>query len=86
MKIDHCRSCEAEIVWTITENGRRMPVDAKPSKKGNILLVVRPTSDIPLAVYLAGAQIAAFDGSLQRHRLHTSHFVTCKDARKWRKR
>jgi hypothetical protein len=86
MKIDHCRSCKAEIVWAITERGKRMPVDKEPSTKGNIMLVWRTNDEPPLAVYLTTEQIAAFDGSLQRHRLHLSHFVTCKEAAQWRKK
>lgn len=86
MKIDQCRSCKAEIVWAITERGKRMPVDKLPSKKGNLMLVWRTGEVTPLAVYLTTEQIAAFDGSLQRHRMHLSHFVTCKEADKWRKR
>jgi hypothetical protein len=86
MKTDNCRSCKAQIIWTMTERGRRMPVDAEPSKKGNIMLHPRPDDQAPLAIYLTTEQIAAFDGSLQRHRLFTSHFVTCPEAKKWRKK
>ncbi len=28
-----CRSCGAAIVWAVTENGKRMPLDAKPEKR-----------------------------------------------------
>lgn len=86
MKIDHCRSCNAEIVWAITEKGKHMPVDKDPSRKGNIMLVWRTNDEKPLAIYLNEAQIDAFKGSLQAHRMHLSHFSTCKDADKWRKR
>jgi len=82
---DHCRSCNAVIVWAQTEMGKWMPVDALPNDAGNIMLVARPNSRTPLAVYLTKDQIAAFDGSLQRHRLHHSHFVTCPHRDKWRK-
>lgn len=30
MKLSRCRTCDAPIVWTITSNGKRMPVDAEP--------------------------------------------------------
>lgn len=73
----------------MTERGRRMPVDLEPSDAGNILLQHRQ-GDVPLAVYLNEKEklqlIDALDGRLQRHRLFTSHFVTCEHAANWRKK
>ncbi len=31
--MDKCKSCGAEIIWTTTKNGKKMPVDAKPIKR-----------------------------------------------------
>lgn len=28
----NCRSCGAEIIWRITEKGKRIPLDAQPIK------------------------------------------------------
>ena len=28
-----CRSCGAEIVWAITEAGKRIPLDAEPERR-----------------------------------------------------
>lgn len=28
-----CRSCGAEILWAVTEKGRRIPLDAKAEKR-----------------------------------------------------
>lgn len=28
-----CRSCGAPLIWGVTENDKRMPVDAKPEKR-----------------------------------------------------
>ncbi len=30
MKLSRCRSCGEPIVWTVTSNGKRMPIDAEP--------------------------------------------------------
>lgn len=30
MSKKHCRSCNAEIIWATTPQGRRIPLDAKP--------------------------------------------------------
>ena len=32
MNIEHCRSCQAPIVWMKTKLGKSMPVDATESK------------------------------------------------------
>lgn len=31
--MSNCGTCGAEIVWAITEAGKRMPLDAKPEKR-----------------------------------------------------
>lgn len=76
----HCRSCGAEIVWTITGTGKRMPIDAYPADDGNLFVFVRPgmtpesesvASDSPRA-----REHAAL-GDAPRFR---SHFATCPDA------
>ncbi len=33
-----CKSCGASIIWTTTEAGKKMPVDAQPASKGIVLL------------------------------------------------
>lgn len=72
-----CRSCGAPVIWTVTERGKRMPVDADPDPQGNIRLE-QSTGDAPLtAVYTrewtAGAE------------LYVSHFATCDQPKKWRR-
>ena len=32
-KIENCRSCRAEIIWALTENGKRIPLDRKREKR-----------------------------------------------------
>lgn len=64
-----CSSCGAAILWTETEQGRPMPVDATPTGKGIAL--------IPLA-----------DGRTRSRVIdvYVSHFATCPNAAKHRKR
>jgi hypothetical protein len=71
-----CRSCGAKIRWARTEKGRRMPVDAEIVYGGNIILQPQP-HDVPTAIY------AKPDPAIKRF---VSHFVTCRDHRKWRKK
>ncbi|MFI6819751.1 hypothetical protein ACIBJE_02215 [Micromonospora sp. NPDC050187] len=69
-----CRSCPAQIIWAVTERGKPMPVDAEPTPDGNVLLEQLPTG--------LRARV------LPAHRAfgRKSHFASCKDAAKWRRR
>lgn len=77
-----CRSCPALVIWTQTENGNSMPVDAQPSPAGNVRLV-EPADprEGPTAIVLR--KFAPLEPGEQ---LRLSHFVTCPNAEKWRKR
>jgi hypothetical protein len=39
-----CSTCQAEIFWAVTENDKRMPVDAKPQKR---LVLEHRGSELP---------------------------------------
>lgn len=66
-----CFSCGAEIVWALTEKGKRMPVDAEPVADGNLELDVR--TDPPLAIVHGQPTL---DGGPR----YVSHFATCPNA------
>jgi hypothetical protein len=77
---DQCRTCRALIVWGITEKGRRIPLDAKPHPDGNIYLY----HDVAYVLPVNGR-------SLAEHRemgtpLYVSHFATCPNAAKHRRK
>jgi hypothetical protein len=82
-KLARCRSCGEFVIWTDTERGKRMPVDAKPldvtsfAGAGEFVLRKRER-DTPLAVAVTPA---AFED--EPH--YVSHFATCPDADKWRR-
>lgn len=65
-----CSSCQAEILWTVTENGKRMPVDAKPIGKVTVLVRNPENAETPI--------------SKQREHF-ISHFATCPHAQRHRK-
>lgn len=84
MKPNVCRSCGAEIVWTVTDSGASMPLNPEPVEGGNI--VFRPQVTLP--GFGADPQveyIAPADVTDPRPR-YVSHFATCPDARSWSKR
>jgi hypothetical protein len=76
----NCRSCGAEIIWCVTESGKRMPVDAQTSVDGNIILELKPGNAPPTALVRTADQLT---GHTLRHK---SHFATCKQADKWRRK
>jgi hypothetical protein len=65
-----CSSCRKPIIWTVTEAGKRMPVDAAPTGKATVL--VRNPEDPTTPI------------SKQRD-VYISHFATCEHAAKHRK-
>lgn len=74
-----CRSCGAAIVWTLTEAGRRMPVDVEPADDGALRLEEsQGGSDVVYAFVVRG-------NVRPRGPLYRSHFATCPNAASHRK-
>lgn len=71
MDLSHCRSCAAPIIWTVTTNGKRMPVDADPvvSPRGFRL---DEGEDPPVASFTTK--------HLADDPVYVSHFSTCPNA------
>lgn len=76
---DRCRSCQAPVIWAVTERGKDMPVNAEPSVDGTIQLVEQAGRP-PLARVL---KVADRFGKTD---LRRSHFADCPNAPKWRRR
>ena len=66
--MSQCRSCQAEIMWVVTEKGRRMPVNASPDPMGNVVL--RHGPDRTFAVVLG-------KGEETDERRFMPHHATC---------
>ena len=71
--VSRCRSCGAPIVWTITEDGQRMPCDPHPVVGGNIRIIRGPDTTRSKVV---GATIDLYDPGDNGDR-HVAHYVTC---------
>ena len=80
MTTSACESCGAAVVWAITAQAKRMPVDEQPVRGGSVALEQRTPGAPPLARIIP-AQLRG-----TRTDLHTSHFATCPHAASWRKR
>ena len=86
---NHCRSCGAPIIWAVTENGKRMPVDATPREDGNILLIEYPASALGdgyiEAAYVQSSLFEEWDVEAPEPRRYVSHFASCAQSKGWRK-
>jgi hypothetical protein len=69
---EKCKGCPKQIVWAVTERGKRMPVDPEPAPGGNVLL----TEQYGQLTAVVVKPHRAFG----RTDLHMSHFVTCPNA------
>jgi hypothetical protein len=65
-------------MWAVTEKGRRIPINPEPVNDGNITLQLRGSFMPPLA-------IVRFHTIVDGLRFK-SHFATCKNALKHRKK
>lgn len=80
-----CRSCGAQVLWTVTHKGKRMPVDAEPTPDGNLRLRWPGDGDrTPIAEYPGKEHGTLFDEADNGLR-YTSHFATCSHSRDWRR-
>jgi len=82
--MSHCRSCGAPVRWARTLNDKAMPLDAEPSPAGNITLKETDDPRAPLARVLAGDDL--FAARSAGATFYLSHYATCPDGEKWRRR
>jgi hypothetical protein len=68
-----CASCKAPILWVLTVNGRKMPLDAEPSERGNVHLLSDGRAEVLTKEHLETAK-------MHKQTLYTSHFATCVNA------
>lgn len=73
MRKGTCKSCGADFWWTVTKNGKGMPVDLEPTPNGNLVLELAPDPRDPTLARYATTS----DRAQQKW---TSHFATCSGA------
>jgi hypothetical protein len=75
-----CRSCGAPVIWAHHEqSGKAAPIDAEPSDAGNVVLLPPDIFGAPRYRVLGPASVG-----LEAGPRHTSHFMTCPQAKQWR--
>jgi hypothetical protein len=83
-----CKGCKAEIVWAVmADTGSKHPLDAQPP------LDVPQVGHVAFNPKTEGAVLVNADNLLEAVRweehgvtFHTSHFATCPESDKFRKR
>lgn len=76
--------CGAEIVWAITVNGKRMPVEAHPHPThGNVYLDETAAGELRATVLPPGKARAL---RAAKQPLHLSHFSQCPNADQYRRK
>lgn len=75
-----CNYCEQPIIWTKTEKGARMPVDAAPSDAGNVLVRVTGGDVLAAVIGNKGKRDAMRAHGVQ---LRTHHRLSCPRATEW---
>lgn len=78
-----CSSCGKEIIWAITDNGKRMPIDPDPDAHGNVRLSFGRRGEAPSAKVLGKKDLAEREEGAH---LYRSHWATCDDADRFRGR
>lgn len=80
-----CRGCGAELVWGRTSNGKAIPLDAKPTIDGNVLLTGE-TRWGRLARILPKDELAIARELFESDRnLYLPHFASCPNASDFRR-
>lgn len=75
---EQCRTCRAPIIWTTTDRGKDMPVDAEPTASANLLVYREGNGPVRSRVVAAHLAFGRTD-------LRLSHFVKCPQADRWRR-
>jgi hypothetical protein len=69
------------MVWCVTEQGKRMPIDPMPVKDGNVAVFECPETGTDMCRVLSDAERATWGNMLFK-----SHFATCPNANQHRSR
>ena len=72
--VQHCSRCGGRILWTVTTNGKRMPVNVVADEHGNVQLS-RSSSGIYAHVLGPAEAVRVREAG---RRLHLAHAASCR--------
>lgn len=79
-----CRSCKAEIRWSVTKAGELMPLDPDPNPDGNVVFTGRTAHSkaghAPEVQVLDSPQMSLLDDPRDHY---MPHFATCPQGKEW---
>lgn len=61
-----CPRCGAELYWRLSENNRRLALDAKPDRTGNVIVIDLPDGRVRAKV-LSGLEMPAQQEAFRQH-------------------
>lgn len=75
---DHakCRSCNADILWCVTESGKKMPLDTQSCSDGTVAILPDDTYKV-----LSAVELLTWEGPKFK-----SHFATCPNHARHRRK
>lgn len=73
---DHCKACNAPLIWAITKDGKRAPITRMPTADGNVL--IWPSQGTVQARVFAG--FALEELRAEGVPLRLNHFADCPKA------
>lgn len=82
-QIGRCRGCGRPVMWVVTEKGRRMPLDPRPSEQGNV--VIDPEEDNVARVFRDFDAAEYWRVQHDARGPYTCHFDTCPKADEFRR-
>lgn len=75
-----CGSCDAQILWVVSESGKAVPLDLAPDPTGRVVI---ETPDDPREAAVGRVLKKGEETTEPRF---TSHFATCPDAEQHRRK
>lgn len=81
MQTTSCDGCGAPILWALSSNGKRMPIDPDPHPDGNVEVEFLGAEG-PVARVLKRGQLP-WPGDKP---LYRTHFASCPDAMSFRRK
>lgn len=71
----NCKSCGEPVAWVTMQSGKKMPLDPLPQEDGNIEIVGATGRVVPRS-----------EAERREGMLYRSHYASCPDASKHRRR